>query len=200
MTGDALQDTRRKTGFDKGLGQFQRRQRRHRRGFENHRVAAGDGRSELVRDQVEGVVEWGDREDDSDRHPLEVATAFLTAREAVEGDRFAEQALGLFAGDGQGVDAASGLTSRLANCFRSLAGDGDGEVLEIVRHDCRGFEEDLRALVGGHRAGHAASGIGRGERGFDIGFGGGGDGVDQGVVEGVANVDRLVSIHPLACQ
>ena len=195
-----MKNTWRKTGFDEGLGQLERRQRGYRGRFEDHRIAAGDGRSELVGDQVEGVVEGGDREHDSDRHPLEVAAALLAAWKAVEGDGLAEQALGLLAGNGQGVDAAPRLAPRLANGLRTLTGDGDGEILEVVGHDRRGLEEDLRALVGAHCAGHAAGGVGRRERGFDVVGGGGGDGVDQGVVEGIADLDRLVAIHPLAGQ
>ena len=200
VAGKTLENTRRKTGLDKGLGQFQRRQWGHGRRLENHRVSAGNGRSEFVGNQVERIVEGGDRDHHSDRHPFEVTSPLFTTRKAVEGDGLAKQALGLLAGNGQGVDAAFRLAPGFPNRLRALTGDGDGEILEVVGHDRCGLEEDLRALVGAHRSGSAAGGVGRRERCLDVIGGGGRDGVDQGVVKRIPDVDCLFSIHPLAGQ
>jgi hypothetical protein len=113
----------RQPGLDQGLGQLERRQRSHGCGLQDHGVAAGDRRPELVGDQVEGVVEGRDREHDADRLPRVVAAPLLAAGEGVEWDDLAAEPLGFLGGDGQGVDAAPRLLARLADRLGALAGD-----------------------------------------------------------------------------
>ena len=151
-------------------------------------------------DEVERVVERSDGDDHAYRHPFEVAAALLAAGEGVEGNGLAEQALGLLAGDRQGVDGAFGLAPGLLDRLGSLAGDRLGEVLEVVGDDFGGREQDLRPVEGRHRPRGGARRIGGGEGGLDVVRVGSRDGVDEGVVEGIADVDGLFAVHPLIGQ
>ncbi len=121
-------------------------------GLRIDRVAGRDRRAELVRHQVQWVVERRDREHDPDRHPLVVPHALLAAGERVERDRLARDALGLLGGDRQRVDAAPRLLARLADRLGALPGDRGGELLEAALHDRGGLEQHLRPLVDGHPA------------------------------------------------
>ena len=68
----------------------------------------------------------------------------------------------------------------------------------LSANDGGGLEQDLATLVGGHLPGGLARREGRGEGGLDIVVGRRRNGVDERVVEGIADVDGLGAIDPLA--
>ena len=66
--------------FAQDADEAQARQRRGRGGLDHHRAAGGDRRADLVDDEVEGMVEGADRDDDADRLALVNASRPPTRR------------------------------------------------------------------------------------------------------------------------
>ena len=123
-------------GLNQIRDQFDGRQRRQLRRFENHRVAAGNGRTELVRHQIQWIVVRGDRDDQAQRLAGEPALARLGALIGIERHHFPGIAPGLFGRKFEGVDAAFELFFRL---FEGLAGFVDNQPGK-----CRGIAFDVQ--------------------------------------------------------
>ena len=143
-------------GLDEGVDQAQRGQRRQRGRFEDDRVAAGDGRAELVGDQVERVVERGDGGDDAQRFAGEPALPVLRALIGVEGDDLAGVAPCLGRGQGQGVDRAGDFLAGLGDGLAGLADDQLGEGLGAPLDQAGGAFQDRSPGGAGQRGRGAA--------------------------------------------
>jgi hypothetical protein len=120
---------------DESFGELEAGERRDGGRFEDDRVAAGNGRSELVGDEIEGIVERGDGQHDADGHALEVARRCSPPGKESKGMVSPLRRLASSAGDGQGVDRAARLSPRLVDGLGAFAGDDLGEVLEVLLDD-----------------------------------------------------------------
>ena len=191
---DAL---RRQPGLQQDLRELERRQRGVGRRLDDHGIAAGDGRADLVADEVQREVERRDGDDDPARHPQRDAELPLAGRHRVERHRLAVQPAGRLGRLVQGVDRAGGLQPALGQDLALLERDRAAELLHPGREEIGGLAEDGRPLVGrepGHRAGAPLGGL---QRALDVAAIGARHGVDHRVVVGVADLDRLGLVDPL---
>ncbi len=138
----------RQAGGDQVRHQFEGRQRCQLGRFEDHRVAASDGRAEFVGDQVQRVVVGGDGDDQAQGFTGEPALARFGAFVGIERYDFTGVALGFFGGELEGVDAAFDFFFRLFEGLAGFVDDQPGEGFGVAFDvQCRVFEDAGAAMT-----------------------------------------------------
>ena len=177
--GDDVQPLRRQTALvDQQLGEGDRRQRRLAGGLEHHRAAGGDGRGQLVGDQVEREVERRDRADDADRHAQGEADLALAGGGGVERHHLTVERARLGGGEPERADRPLRLGAGGPDRLGGLGGDDAGEALLLLGERHRGAVEHLGPLPAG--SGDSRQGRrGDGDGTVDVGGGARGDGAHE---------------------
>ena len=147
---DHLKDVLRQPGLLQKARQEQRRERRRRGGLEHDHIAAGQGRRDLVRDQVEREVERRD----GGNHPARLADgpaeAILPALLGVHLYDLAGRPLGLFGRPAEGGARAVRLDPGRLQRLGGLSGDEPRDLLLMLLDETGRAIEDLVALPGRH--------------------------------------------------
>jgi hypothetical protein len=112
-TRDDIHEAPGQSGLLCDFGEEKRGERRLRCGPQDHAAPTGDRGAHLVADQVQREVEWGDREDRSDRKASRDSGVSLSDGDDVEGDEIAADPLRLLSGPADRVDARSTRTRRI---------------------------------------------------------------------------------------
>ncbi len=122
-------------GFGQYLADDQRTDRGLFRRFQYERAAGGDGRSDLVRHQVEGKVEWRDQRAGADRHALGEAAVAVGAFGDFQIDDFAADLRGQLGRDAEGVDQAGDFPLCIMDRLAGFHAQGPGQFVADV-HSC----------------------------------------------------------------
>jgi hypothetical protein len=197
VSGHHVQCLRREASVAERLGEHERRNRRDRRGLQNHRVAGGEGGAELVRHQVERIVEGSDRSDNADGKAIVVSHSVLRPGRRVEGNRLPIEPPCLVGGYVKSVGATQGFFPRLPYRLRSFRRDHTGELLVILLHLVRDLPENGDPLVCRNALHHFEAPHGARDCLKHILFVSRGDRVEDRPVVRVLYFDPLVPVDPL---
>ena len=108
------------------------------------------------------------------------------------------ESLGLFGGEGDGLDGALDFAAAFGDDLALFAGDGFGQIVGAFTHEFGGTHEDRVAAVGGQLAHHGGATDGAGDGGFHIGGVAAGNGVEGALVEGIDDGHLGIAVDPLA--
>ena len=196
--GNDLQHGGRKPGLMQRFAQHQGAERRFGIRLDNDGVAAGNGRANLVRHQVQRVIERGNGADDADGFAEIVSQAIFAARHLVEGDGFAVDAAGFFGADADGFDAAGHFFARFADGFDALLGDGARVSFVFGKQNIGCFVQNTHSLVNRHFSGALRARNRRANGLPHIFYAGLGNKVNQAVVLRITHFKLLWAINPFS--
>ena len=183
-------------GFEEDLGQLESGQRGVAGRFDDDRIAAGDRRTDFVRNEDEGKVERCDRGDDAARD-AERESEFPSAMfDCVERDHFPGEPHGFLRRSRDDVGGASGLSAGFGQRLALFAADRTCQIFDAFAHQSGGPVQDLRAAMRRESFHRRFAGLQRRQGGVNIGRIRVRDGVDGRTVEGVQDVDGLRCFAP----
>ena len=178
-------------GLAHGAAKPERAEGRLRGWLDEDGIARGDGRGELVRDEIHGEVEGRDAEDRTDGEAARESHAAFGAGRPVGGRDVAADALGFFGGDAEGLDGACDFGACVGEGLAGFADDEAGYVFGLVGELAGDGVEDRGALPGAEPAGCGEGLLGEDEGVLGIGGVGLGNFGHDGAVVGVADGDGL---------
>ena len=137
----------RQPGLMQQAYQIQAGERRGVRRLDDHRAAGGDGRHDLMDDQIQRVIEGRDGGDDADRLEDREGPPICARRRQPHRDFPPGHDAQLVGGVAHAVDGAVGFDQRVGQRLAPLARDLTSEMLALAFHQFCELAEDLDPLM-----------------------------------------------------
>ena len=145
---DEIQAPRRKPRLLKHIAEKRCRERRCRGGLVDDGIARRKGRADLVRCEIDGEVERGDRADNAERAADRKCHAPCTARRSRKRHRLTTQTLCLLCREDERLIGAVDLAARVADGFSRLGRKRLRKLLAALAHEICRPHEDLITFIG----------------------------------------------------
>jgi hypothetical protein len=165
---EGIELARWRVGFLHDAREVQRRQRRLRRGFQQHRIAAGKRGRDFVRHQIERKVEGRDGGDRPDGKPSDQGGTSLGGGVEIQRQPFAPDTFALFQGVGECADGPIHFGPGGSNRFGGLQRNQTRQFVALSLERFNYFFQDAGALVNRHPAGVPERPCGGGDGRFHI--------------------------------